>query len=411
MNIFNSWATRLVHAMTPKEGAIAPSIVGSAAFAYGNAEGADAIFSGQKQAPVYARMGNPTNAQLERVLSEMEGGEEALFLASGMGAISAAMLGLCSAGDEVIVVGGLFGGSYQLFADTLPRYGIQTHFFDVDALDAIKGAITPKTKAIFCESIGNPNLRIPDIKALSKIALEIALVVDNTLTPLIFEPLNWGADIVVHSTTKLINGHASALGGAVVVRGIIDQDDKFHTSRYAHLKPFIDKAGAKALALAIRKRALRDFGMSANAFAAYLTLLGVQTLPLRLQKICENTEMIAEMLFEEGFDMRHPSRSFHEHHKRYLEQFPHGVGPLLTLDMGDKQSAFDFINALNNVSVSANVGDLRTLIIHPQSTIYRDLPLSVQHQLGVDEGTLRISIGIEDPEAIMGEFRKAKEEA
>jgi len=224
MNNFEEYCTKFVQTIGNKEGAISPTLTNSAAFAYGNAETAEGIFDGSVKKPLYSRMGNPTTSRLEAIMAEMDGGVGAVATSSGMGATTLATMSLLEAGDEIISIGGLFGGTYALFAETLKRFKISTKFFDVDELENIKNAITDKTKIIFLESVGNPNMRLPDIKAVADIAnsSEVALIVDNTITPLSISPISLGADIVVYSTTKIISGNASALGGCAVFRAIND---------------------------------------------------------------------------------------------------------------------------------------------------------------------------------------------
>jgi O-acetylhomoserine (thiol)-lyase len=277
MNNFEEYCTKFVQSIGNKEGAVSPALTSSASFSYGSPEIAEGIFNGSVKKPLYSRMGNPTTAKLESILAEMDGGVGAIATSSGMGATTLATMSLLSCGDEIISIGGLFGGTYSLFSETLSRFGIQTKFFDVDELEKIQNAISKNTKIIFLESVGNPNMRLPDIKKIAQIANEfdVALIVDNTITPLSVSPIELGADIVVYSTTKIISGNSSALGGCAVFRAINDGEDKFKTSRYSFLEKFIKNAGKMALVPNAKKRALRDFGMSANAHASYQTMLGL----------------------------------------------------------------------------------------------------------------------------------------
>lgn len=276
----------------------------------------------------------------------------------------------------------------------------------MDAFDAIDEAVNTATKIIFLESVGNPNMRLPDIKRIAGIADRhgVALIVDNTITPLSIAPLALGADIVVYSTTKIITGNASALGGAVVFRAIAEGDDKFKTPRYRDVHPFIQKMGSMALVANAKKRALRDFGMSANGFGSYLTMLGLETLPLRLDRIVSSVERVAGELDAKGFKVNHPSLAHHPHHERYRSQFANGCGTLLTLDFGSKEAAFEFLNRSKLVTITANIGDSRTLGLHMASTIYRDFDEPTREFLGITPGLVRISIGLESPEAILDDF-------
>ncbi len=408
MQKYEKFTTRLVQSLGSKEGAISPEIVNSAAFAYGTPEIAEGIFEGNIKKPLYARMGNPTSAKLEQVLAAMDGGVGAIATSSGMAATALATISLLHSGDEMISIGGLFGGTYSFFKETLRRFGIVTHFFDVDEYETIAAAITEKTKIIFLESVGNPNMRLPDIPAIAKIANDagVILIVDNTITPISMAPLDFGADIVVYSTTKVISGNAAALGGAVVFRGI-ETEDKLRTQRYHDMHSFIDKMGKTALIANAKKRALRDFGMSANAHASYLTMLGMETLPLRMERIAKSTEMIALKLHEEGLRINHPSIPHHPHHMRYIKYFSAGCGTLMSIDCGSKENAFAFLKRSKLVTITANIGDSRTLALHMASTIYRDFSDDERAFLGITDGLIRISIGLENPEEIVADFLQA----
>jgi O-acetylhomoserine (thiol)-lyase len=409
MNRFEEFTTRIVQQVGKKEGPISPVMVNSASFGYGNSETGEGIFDGSVKKPLYARVGNPTSAQLEQILASMDGGVGAVAASSGMGATAMATLSLLKSGDEIISIGGLFGGTYSYFSETLTRFGITTHFFDVDALGAIEEAINTATKIIFLESVGNPNMRLPDISKIAEIANRygVVLMVDNTITPLSIAPIALGADIVVYSTTKIMTGNASALGGAVIFRAISEGEDKFKGDRYRDIHPFIQKMGATALIAVAKKRALRDFGMSANGFGSYLTMLGLETLPLRMDRIVTTVERVAKALSEKGFSVNHPCLPEHPHHARYLSQFANGCGTLLTIDMGSKERAFEFLNRSQLITITANIGDSRTLGLHMGSTIYRDFDEPTKEFLGITPGLIRISIGLESAEAIINDFVNA----
>jgi len=409
MNNFEKESTKFVQVIGNKEGAISPAITNSASFGYGTPETAQGIFDGSVKKPLYSRMGNPTTAKLESVLADMDGGIGAIATSSGMGATTLATMSLLASGDEIISIGGLFGGTYLLFDETLSRFGISTSFFDVDELENIKNAITDNTKVIFLESVGNPNMRLPDIKQIAKIANEagVALIVDNTVTPLCVSPLELGADIVVYSTTKIISGNSSALGGCAVFRAINDGNDKFKTTRYDFLAKFIKGAKAMALIPNAKKRALRDFGMSANANASYQTLLGLETLTLRLPRITNSIEEIVKELDKNGINVNHPSLTKHPHHNRYNSDFRDGCGMLFTIDMGSKEKAYNFLNATRLATITANIGDSRTLALHMASTIYSDFDDETNKFLGITDGLIRISIGLESPKDIINDFLNA----
>jgi len=409
MNRFEKFTTQFVQQIGKKEGPVSPAMINSASFGYGSSETGEGIFDGSIKKPLYARVGNPTSAQLEQILASMDGGVGAVAASSGMGATAMATLSLLKAGDEIISIGGLFGGTYSYFTETLSRFGIKTHFFDVDEFEAIEESINTATKIIFLESVGNPNMRLPDIGKIALIAKThgVALIVDNTITPLSIAPLSLGADIVVYSTTKVITGNASALGGAVVYRAIGEGEDKFKGERYRDIHPFIQKMGAMALIAVAKKRALRDLGMSANGFGSYMTLLGLETLPLRMDRIVSTVETVAEALDAKGFVINHPSLPKHPHHERYRALFSNGCGTLLTIDMGSKEKAFEFLNRSKLVTITANIGDSRTLGLHMASTIYRDFDEPTREFLGITPGLIRISIGLESAEAIIDDFINA----
>lgn len=408
MKRFEEFTTRFVQSVGKKEGSVSPVITPSASYGYGDPQTAEGIFEGSVKKPVYARMGNPTTGQLETILAQMDGGIGAVATGSGMGAVSLAVLSLAAAGDELISIGGLFGGTYSFFSETLPRFGITTRFFGTDELDGVAAAITPKTKAIFLESVGNPSMRLPDIVKAAAIADEhgVALIVDNTITPLAVSPLKLGADMAVYSTTKIISGNAAALGGAAVFRGI-EADDKFRGERYKPVHKVIEKMGAMALIPNAKKKVLRDFGMSANAFASYLTLLGLETLPLRMDRIADSVEQVAAACAKAGLDVNHPSLSKHPDHALYQTAFQGGCGTLMTIDLGSREKAFSFLEKSRLATITANIGDSRTLALHMASTIYRDFDEEAKAFLGITPGLVRISIGLENPQDIIEDFIEA----
>lgn len=409
MNNFERFSTQFVQLIGSKEGAISPVITSSASYGYETPEIAEGIFNGSVKKPLYSRMGNPTTSKLESILAKMDGGIGAVATSSGMGATSLATLSLLEMGDEVISVGGLFGGTYSYFNETLKRFGITTTFFDVDELQEITNAITPKTKIIFLESVGNPNMRLPDIKKIAQIASNagVILIVDNTTTPLSIKPLEMGADIVVYSTTKILTGNASALGGCVIFRAINEGEDKFKSPRYAFLQKFLEKFGAMALIPNAKKRALRDFGMSANAHASYQTMLGLETLPLRFERITKSVEAIVKALAIEEICVNHPSLESHPHHQLYKSDFSHGAGSLFTIDMHSKEAAYEFLNRTKIATITANIGDSRTLALHMASTIYSDFDAPTRKFLGITDGLIRVSVGLENANEIIDDFLNA----
>lgn len=409
---FEYFNTLMVHSVGNRVGPIAPTIVPSAAFGYENAQEAEGIFSGEVAKPLYARVGNPTNGKLESIVAKMEGGIGAIATSSGMGAISMAAMAILNSGDEVLCVGGFFGGTYSLVNETLVRFGITNSFCAVDDFDHIESKLQSGIKMVLMESVGNPSLRLPDLKRIIELCkrYETLLVIDNTATPLLLRPLEMGADIVVHSSTKNISGNSTALGGVTVFRAVDPQNDKLLNAKYADLHKFIKKMGSKAFMPIFKKRAIRDMGMTANAFGSFLTMVGLETLPLRIERINQSVEKIAAILDEqlpEGVSVNHPSLSSNPDHERYLSDFPQGCGPLLTLDCGTKERAFTLLNHLKVVIQTANIGDNRSLALHMTSTIFSDFDEDARKFLGVHEGLIRVSIGLEDPQTIAKDFLQA----
>ena len=401
MHRFEYFSTLLPQVTAEKVGAVASEIVPSAAFGYTSAEEAEAIFGGEAQKPLYARMGNPTTARLERALARMEGAAGAVATASGMAAITMVLEAFCRTGDTILAVGGFFGGTWALLHETLPRLGIETIHCGVDDFDGIEAALRKGVKLLLVESVGNPSLKLPDLPRLGRLckAHETLFVVDNTLTPLIVRPMEAGADLIVYSTTKIISGHSAALGGVAIFRALKEGEEKLTNERYADLHDFLEK-GAGAIGAILKKRAMRDLGMSANAFASFLTLLGLETLPLRTRRVNESVEKVAGILHGEGVKVRHPSLLTHPQKVRYEALYPDGCGPLFTIECGIKKRAFRLLDETKLITQTANVGDNRTLGLHMASTIYRDFGEEDREILGVTDGLVRFSMGLESPVAI-----------
>lgn len=410
MKHFEEFNTFLVQQVGSKTGAIAPTITASAAYGYADATEAEAIFSGSSQNPLYARMGNPTNRQLESIMTKLEGGIDAIATSSGMGAISMVLTALLESKDRLLCVGGFFGGTYTLVHETLARFGVEGIFVDVDEMERIESLLQEGIKAVVVESVGNPNLKLPKLQAIIDLCnlYQTLCIIDNTVTPLLIQPLKMGADIVVYSSTKIISGHSAALGGIAVFKEVTDTDKLYH-DRYKSIHPLLKKAKNKALFAICKKRALRDFGMSANAFGSFLTLLGLETLALRTERVNENVKTLAQLLDKHLSDVlvRHPSLSSHEHHDRYERFFSGGCGPMLTLDCGSKEKAFALLDKTKLITQTANIGDNRTLALHMRSTIYRDFTLEQCKFLGITEGLIRVSVGLESPDAIAKDWIQA----
>ncbi len=409
---FDYFNTLLVQSIGSKTGPVAPTLVPSAAYGYADAREAEGIFAGEVNKPLYARVGNPTNARLESVVARMEGGFGAIATASGMGAISMVTTAFLRSGDEVLCIGGFFGGTYTLINETMKRFGVNNSFCEVDDLDYIESTLKRGVKMVIMESVGNPSLRLPDIRRITDICTiyETLLMVDNTATPLLVQPLALGADIVVHSSTKNMSGHSAALGGVAVFRAVKDEKDKLLNGKYADVHKIVEKMGKKAFIAICKKRAIRDMGMTANAFGSFLTMLGLETLSLRVERVNRSVARVAAILDEklpDGITVNHPSLLSSADHERYIKDYAQGCGPLLTLDCGTKERAFSLLDRLALAIQTANIGDNRTLALHMASTIYSDFDEETRSFLGIHEGLIRVSIGLEDPEAIADDFLQA----
>jgi len=411
---FDYYNTLLVHGVGSRVGPIAPTIVPSAAFGYSDAQEAEGIFAAEINKPLYARMGNPTNAKLENIVAKMEGGIGAIATSTGMGAIAMVCTAFLSAGDEILCIGGFFGGTYSLVNDTLSRFGVKNSLCEVDDFDHIENRLKDGIKMVIFESVGNPSLTLPNVQRIIDLCNkhETLVMIDNTATPILLRPLAMGADIVVHSSTKNISGNSAALGGIAVFREVKVDGDKLHNNKYKDIHQIVNKMQKKAFIPICKKRALRDYGMTANAFGSFMTMIGIETLSLRIERICKSVEEVALALdksLPSTVSINHPSLSSSPDNQRYKSDFSNGCGPLLTLNCGTKEKAFVLLNHLKMVIQTANIGDNRTLALHMTSTIYRDFNDEARKFLGVDEGMIRVSIGLEDPKAIIEDFLQAAE--
>lgn len=409
---FNYFNTLLVHNVGNSIGPIAPTITPSAAFGYENAEEAEGIFASEVNKPLYARVGNPTNAKLESIVTKMEGGFGAIATSSGMGAISMVVTAFLNTGDELLCIGGFFGGTYAYVNETLKRFGVSNSFCTVNDFAHIESTLKRGVKMVLMESVGNPSLTLPDLQRIIDLCnqYETLLMIDNTPTPLLLQPLVMGADIVIHSSTKNMSGHSAALGGVAVFREVKAENDKLMNDKYADIHKIVKKMGKKAFIPICKKRAIRDLGMTANAFGSFMTMIGLETLALRVERINQSVESISFLLDEklpEGVSVNHPCLSTSPDNARYKSDFPDGCGPLLTLDCGTKERAFTLLNHLKMVIQTANIGDNRTLALHMSSTIYSDFDENARVFLGVYDGLIRVSIGLEDPEVIAEDFLQA----
>jgi len=298
-----------------------------------------------------------------------------------------------------------------LVNETMRRFGIESTFCATEDFDTIEKKLQAGLQMVLIETVGNPSLELPNLPKIIELCKQYKtlLVVDNTVTPLTIRPLEMGADIVIHSTTKAMSGHSAALGGVAVFRAVTE-DDKLRDDKYKDLHPIINKMGKKAMIAISKKRAMRDMGMSGNAFGSFLTMLGLETLALRLERVNTSIPLIAKILEEKlpsNIKVSHPSLNSHQDHERYIKDFNKACGPIITLECGDKETAFKLLNNLETVTQTANIGDNRTLALHMASTIYRDFDKKTQNYLGVTDGLIRISIGLEDPKVIAEDFLQA----
>lgn len=397
--------TQLIHgAYEPEQttGATTLPIFQSTSFAYKTAEELEAVFAGREAGFIYTRINNPTLDRFERRMTVLEDGLGAVSCASGMAAISATVLTLAGAGDEIVSGNSIFGGTYSLFNATLRRCGIKTLFVEATDVAAFRAAVTDRTRLIFVETVGNPKLDVPDIADIANVAREkgVVLVVDNTVTtPVLVQPKALGADIVVHSTSKFINGHGNAIGGITIDCGAFD----WSNPRYAHLKPLYDRVRQFAFLAAMRNQVYRDLGCCFSPFNAFLMAIGIESLAVRMERHCANALHVAEALARDPriHAVCYPGLTAHQNHEVALRQFGGRYGALLTLRLGTKEQCFRFINGLKRAQNLANLGDAKTLVIHPASTLCRDAGEPERKAMGVTEDLVRFSIGIEHVDDIL----------
>ena len=367
---------------------------------------------------IYGRLTNSTQDVLEKRLAALEGGAAALATASGAAAITYTIQALAQAGDHIVAQKTIYGGSHNLLAHTLPQYGIQTTFVDVHDLSAVAGAIRPNTKAVYLETLGNPNSDIPDIDAIASIAHAhgLPLVIDNTFgTPYLIRPIEHGADVVVHSATKFIGGHGTTLGGIIVDSGKFDWKASGKYAPIAAPNPsyhgvsFVDAAGPAAFVTYIRAILLRDTGAAISPFNAFLLLQGVETLSLRLERHAENTKKVVEFLaaHPQVEKVNHPSLPDHPDHALYEKYFPAGGASIFTFEIkGGQAQAHKFIDNLEIFSLLANVADVKSLVIHPATTTHSQLSPEELLDQGIRPNTVRLSIGTEHIDDILADLEK-----
>lgn len=400
--------TALLHKNNPCEkatGATLTPIYQVSAFAQGSAEQLENVFNNKAAGFAYTRISNPTVSAFESRMSAIEKGIGAVACSSGMTAVSMSLLNILQAGDEVIASSALFGGTIDLFGD-LAEFGINTRFVEHVSADEIAPLINEKTKAIFAELVGNPNLEIVDLKAVSAAAHAngIPLIIDSTTaTPYLINPADFGADIIVHSTSKYINGGGNSISGVIIDSGNFKWDYTKHP-KLAKYKKF----GQFAYLMSLRNGIWRNFGGCMAPMNAFMNSVGMETLGLRMERCCENALALAEF-FEstESISVNYPALPSSNSYRLCQEQLGGKGGAILTIRAGSKERAFRLINGLKLATNATNIGDVRTLVIHPASTIYAHSTDEQKIHAGVFEDTIRISVGIEDKEDLIDDFKQS----
>ncbi len=389
-------------------GARATPIYQTASYVFRDTDHAASIFNIERTGHVYSRISNPTNAVLEERIAALEGGVGAIATASGQAAIHLAIVTLMDAGSHIVSSQSLYGGTHNLMAYTLPRFGIETTFVDPRDMDAFRGAIRPNTRLIFGETLGNPGLEVLDIPKLSQIAHEagLPLMIDSTFTtPYLCRPLDLGADIIAHSATKFLSGHGVVIGGLLVDGGVFDWEasGKFPTLTEPydgfHDLDFVEEFGPAAFITRARKEGARDFGACMAPMTAFLILQGIETLPLRMQRHVDNTRLLVEFLnTHDAVDwVVYPELPDHPDAELAKRLLPKGCGAVFSFGVkGGRAAGQRFIERLELVSHLANVGDAKSLVIHPASTTHHRMDAAALKAAGITEGLVRISVGIED---------------
>ena len=392
-------------------------------YVFHNSAHAAARFGLADPGNIYGRLTNSTQGALEERVAALEGGVAALAVASGAAAITYTIEALAQAGDHIVSQKTIYGGSYNLLSHTLAQFGVETTFVDAHNLSELEGAIKDNTKAVYLETLGNPNSDIPDIEEIATIAHKhgIPLVIDNTFgTPYLIRPIEHGADIVVHSATKFLGGHGTTLGGIIVDSGKFDWKASGKYAPIADANPsyhgvsFADAVGPAAFVTYVRAILLRDQGAAISPFNAFLLLQGVETLSLRLDRHIENTLKIVEFLAShpQVKKVNHPSLLDHPDHETYKKYFPNDGGSIFTFEIeGGQDAAFRFIDSLKIFSLLANVADVKSLVIHPATTTHSQLSAEELADQGIYPGTIRLSIGTEHIDDIIADLTQAFEKA
>ncbi len=403
----------------PATDARAVPIYQTTSYVFRDSAHAAARFSLADAGNIYGRLTNSTQEVFEKRIAALEGGAAALAVASGAAAITYTVQALAQNGDHIVAQKTIYGGTYNLLAHTLSQFGVKTTFVDVHNLEEVEAAIQPNTKAIYIETLGNPNSDIPDVDALAALAHRygLPLVVDNTFgTPYLFRPIEHGADIVVHSATKFIGGHGTTLGGVIVEAGKFDWKASGKYAPIADPNPsyhgvsFADAAGEAAFVTYIRAILLRDTGATLSPFAAFLLLQGTETLSLRLERHAENTKKVVEYLAKHPLveTVNHPSLPDHPDHALYEKYFPNGGASIFTFEIkGGQKEAHKFIDSLKIFSLLANVADVKSLVIHPATPTHSQLNEAELAEQNIKPNTIRLSIGTEHIDDILADFEQA----
>ena len=404
----------------PATGARAVPIYQTTSYVFDNCDHAEARFNLSNAGNIYGRLTNPTEDVLEQRVAALEGGVAALAVASGAAAISYTIQNLAQNGDHIVAAENIYGGSYNLLAHTLPEYGITTTFVDPLDVSNFEKAIQPNTKALFIETLGNPNSEVSDIEAIAKIAHShnIPLVIDNTFgTPYLIRPIEYGADIVVHSGTKFLGGHGTSLGGLIVDSGKFDWEASGKFPSLTEPNPsyhgisFTKAVGPAAFVTKIRAILLRDTGATISPFNAFLLLQGLETLSLRVERHVENALKVVDYLSNHPLveKVHHPSVTTGESQKAlYKKYFPNGGGSIFTFEVkGDEKKTREFIDNLELFSLLANVADVKSLVVHPASTTHSQLNEQELLEQGITRSTVRLSIGTENIDDIIQDLDEA----
>ncbi|ATW28958.1 homocysteine synthase [Candidatus Formimonas warabiya] len=407
----------------PTTGSRAVPIYQTTSYVFKNAEHAANLFALKEPGNIYTRIMNPTNDVFEQRIAALEGGVGALAVASGSAAITYAILNIAGAGDEIVSASTLYGGTYNLFSATLPRLGVKTVFVDSDDPENFRHAITEKTKALYVETIGNPQTNLVDIEAVAKIAHDngLPLIIDNTFgTPYLIRPIEFGADIVVHSATKFIGGHGTSIGGVIVdsgkfdwtgsgrFPGLTEPDPSYHGVKY------VEVLGPLAYIMKARVQLLRDTGAAVSPFNSFLFLQGLETLSLRVERHVANTKKIAQFLQDHPLVswVNYPSLEGNKYYHLAQKYLPKGAGSIFTFGIkGGIEAGRKFIDSLEIFSLLANVADAKSLVIHPASTTHSQLSEEEQKLAGVAPDMVRLSIGIEDVDDLIWDLDQALKKA